>query len=285
MVRVHTHTATELGLIVNIHVVETERGAVLIDGGVALSSSRAARRLIDRTVAKPLLGVLMTHGHPDHYMGIAEILNGRDVPIYALQGAADQARARDAEESDGMRQSFGPNFPERRVFPNRIVEDGAIVTLDDVAFHIRDYGPAESDSDGVWFVADGGQTVVLCGDLIYNAMHLFMKDGHAREWLAALDRLAGDFPAGEALFYPAHGARCGHEGIAWTKNYIENYLKALNRRLDGRQNLSASEETAFIGDLKTLLPSDDLIQLSAFKLDETIAKLAPVADSIVSNRG
>jgi glyoxylase-like metal-dependent hydrolase (beta-lactamase superfamily II) len=281
MTTVHVHTATQLGLIVNVFAVETAEGIVLIDGGVALSSSRAVRTLIDETLGKPILAVLLTHGHPDHYMGIAEILNGRSVPIHALAGGERQARARDAEEAEGMRQAFGTDFPERRVFPNNIVADGAVLEIGGLTFRVRDYGAAESDSDAVWWFEEAGQATVFCGDIIYNNMHLFMKDGHAPQWLAALDRLAADFPE-NARFLPAHGQPCGHEGIAWTQGYINHYLRTLKGVLDGQGALAPAAQTAFIADLKTFLPSDDLIQLAAFKLDETVAKLGPVAAEIAS---
>ena len=276
--RVRTHTATEMGMLVNVHLVETAHGVVLIDGAVALSSSRAVRRIIEQEIGKPLLAVLLTHGHPDHYMGVAEIMGEREVDFFALPGAIEQARSRDAEESAGMRMAFGDNFPERRIFPNRVVVDGQTLTFDGVTFRVLDYGGCESDSDGVWFIEQAGDAIVFCGDLIYNQMHLFMKDGHPLEWLSGLERLRREFSR-EARFYPAHGESCGREGIYWAQAYIRMYLNILGDLLEGGDTLSPARQQRLIAALKSYLPSDNLIELAQFKLDETIRVLSPAANA------
>ena len=276
--RVHTHTATEMGMLVNVHLVETRHGVVAIDGAVALSSSRAIRKMIEQDIGKPLLAVLLTHGHPDHYMGVAEIMGDREVDFFALQGAIDQARERDAEESAGMRMAFGENFPERRIFPNRVVDDGDELVIDDVTFQVRDYGGCESDSDGVWFIDGDRAPIVFCGDLIYNQMHLFMKDGHPLAWLRGLDRLRREFSR-DSRFYPAHGDNCGREGIYWAQAYIQMYLRMLGDLLEGGDVLSPARQQRLITALKSFLPSDNLIELAQFKLDETIHVLSPAANA------
>jgi glyoxylase-like metal-dependent hydrolase (beta-lactamase superfamily II) len=275
---IHTHTATELGMRVNIHLVETRRGVVVIDGGVALSSSRAVITLIEQEIKKPLLAVLLTHGHPDHYMGVAEIIGDRAVDFFALKESIDQARARDTTEAEGMRQAFGNNFPQRRIFPNRVVRHVDKLVFDGVTFQIHDYGGCESDCDGVWFIEGQDTQMVFCGDLIYNQMHLFMKDGHPLEWLRGLDRLRREFRA-NARFYPAHGASCGREGIYWTQAYIQMYLGMLGDLLQGGDSLPPVRQHQLLAALKSYLPSEHLFELAQFKLDETIRALSPVANT------
>ncbi|MEJ2620785.1 MAG: MBL fold metallo-hydrolase [Candidatus Thiodiazotropha sp.] len=275
---IHTHTATEMGMLVNIHLVETAHGVVVIDGGVAISSSHAVKVRIEQEIRKPLLAVLLTHGHPDHYMGVAEIIGDRTVDFFAMQEAIDQAKNRDATEAEGMRQAFGDNFPPRRLFPNQVVQDGDKLVFDEVTFQIHDYGGCESDSDAVWFIEDKDTQIVFCGDLIYNQMHLFMKDGHPLQWLEGLGRLRQAFRA-NARFYPAHGASCGHEGIYWTSAYIQMYLGILGDLLEGGDTLTPARQQQLIAALRSFLPSEDLIELAQFKLDETIRVLSPVANT------
>jgi glyoxylase-like metal-dependent hydrolase (beta-lactamase superfamily II) len=277
--RIHTHTASEMGMLVNVHLVETAHGVVVIDGAVALSSSRAVRHIIDEQIRKPMLAVLLTHGHPDHYMGVGEIMGSEKVDFYALQGAIEQAKSRDEEESAGMRQAFGDNFPEQRIFPNRVVEDGDLLVFDGISFRVRDYGGCESHSDGVWFIEQSGEPLVFCGDLIYNQMHLFMKDGHPLAWLNGLDRLYREFSS-EARFYPAHGTCCGREGIYWAQAYILMYLRILGDLLKGGDALNPHGQQRLIAALRSYLPNDNLIELAQFKLDETIRVLSPAANAV-----
>jgi glyoxylase-like metal-dependent hydrolase (beta-lactamase superfamily II) len=159
-----------------------------------------------------------------------------------------------------------------------VVHDGDIVAIDGVKFHIRDYGPCESHSDAVWFIDGQDAPIVFCGDLIYNNMHLFMKDGHALEWLHGLDRLRREFSL-EARFYPAHGPSCGREVIYWTEGYIRMYLDMLKALLEGGSVLSSSRQQRLVAAMRSFLPKDDLIELAQFKLDETIAVLSQVVNA------
>ena len=43
---------------------------------------RALRERAD-ALGKPLLGVVVTHAHPDHYGGLVELRRGLDVPVFA----------------------------------------------------------------------------------------------------------------------------------------------------------------------------------------------------------
>src|SRR4051794_26982283 len=67
---------------VNAYLVEGAKGVVVVDGMLTLSDARAVRRALD-DIGKPALAGIVTHAHPDHYAGFAEIFRGLDVPIYA----------------------------------------------------------------------------------------------------------------------------------------------------------------------------------------------------------
>jgi glyoxylase-like metal-dependent hydrolase (beta-lactamase superfamily II) len=60
---------------VNSYLVESRDSLVVVDGMLTLSDARAVRRRIDEA-GKPLRGLIVTHAHPDHYAGAAEILRG-----------------------------------------------------------------------------------------------------------------------------------------------------------------------------------------------------------------
>jgi glyoxylase-like metal-dependent hydrolase (beta-lactamase superfamily II) len=37
-------------------------------------------------LGKPLLGVVITHAHPDHYGGLVALVRDLDVPVFATSG-------------------------------------------------------------------------------------------------------------------------------------------------------------------------------------------------------
>jgi glyoxylase-like metal-dependent hydrolase (beta-lactamase superfamily II) len=79
---VHRHVASAMP--VNAYVVETRNGAVVIDGTLTVSDGRAVRERVEQ-LNKPLLAVLVTHAHPDHYRGIVEVIGGDEIPVVPLK--------------------------------------------------------------------------------------------------------------------------------------------------------------------------------------------------------
>lgn len=77
---IHTFAAGSEALLVNSYLVETDSGVVAIDGSLTVSASTALHGLL-RKIGKPLLAVLITHGHPDHYNGIANLTANDQVPV------------------------------------------------------------------------------------------------------------------------------------------------------------------------------------------------------------
>ena len=54
----------------------------MVDATLTVSDGRALRASVD-DLAKPLLGVVITHAHPDHYGGLVELIRDLDVPVFA----------------------------------------------------------------------------------------------------------------------------------------------------------------------------------------------------------
>ena len=82
---VHRFLVEHEGAFVNAYLVETAAGVVAVDSLLTVSESRAMRQALER-LGKPLEAVLLTHSHPDHYAGLAQLVAGDDVPIIAPQG-------------------------------------------------------------------------------------------------------------------------------------------------------------------------------------------------------
>ncbi len=267
--KVHRYEARVADFFVNAFVVETEQATVAVDAALANSDARAIRRLIDEEIRKPLQAVLLTHGHPDHYTGLAALTAGLDVPIYATQGTIDFAREEDRRKAEVAVALFGDEFPRERRFPNSVVREGDTVRVDGVTFEVRDYGPGESDDDALWLMPVGDVPHVFIGDLAYNHMHCFFRDLHAREWLRSLERLRREFDH-RALFYPGHGALCGVEIAHWNRGYIQAFLDVLQDLLRGRDHLDPGEKDMLVAKMQSYLPNQKLLFLLTYELDETI---------------
>jgi glyoxylase-like metal-dependent hydrolase (beta-lactamase superfamily II) len=192
---------------VNAYLVEGGSGLVAVDATLTVSDGRALRALTDG-LEKPLLGVVITHPHPDHYGGLAELVRGTEVPRFATAGVIEVARRDDAVKEEILRPMFGDEWARERAFPNTPVADGETITLGDIAITVTDLGPGESPHDSAWTLE--GQDTVFSADLTYNRMHCYLADGYWAERLRSIDRLLGELPASVTL-RPGHGEACALE--------------------------------------------------------------------------
>ena len=271
-VRVHPYTCTAKDWFVNTYLVETANGVVLIDGGLAVSSSHEIRAKISDELRKPLLAVLLTHGHPDHYVGVGEIVGTAQVPIVATERAREQARERDAVEAPVLARFFGDDFPAQRVLPNVVVADGAMQVYDGVQFRLQELGPCESESDSVWIVDGEDGTHYFVGDLLYNHVHAFFMDGYALQWLEQLDRMLQQCDH-RATLYPGHGDLAGIEALAWQRGYIEAFLVLLRRLVGPDATLTDDSMRVLVERMTAFVGNERLLYLLTFGMDRTVRLL------------
>lgn len=211
--------ATGAGTPVNAYIISGTEGTVVVDSTLTVSDGRALRARVD-ALGKPLLGVVVTHAHPDHYGGLASLLAGLpEVPVFAVQGVVDVIRRDDGLKEQILRPMFGDEWARERVFPNTAVADGEVLTLEGIALRVTDLGPGESPHDSIWTLAEDPSTV-FSADVAYDRTHCYLADGFYREWLANIARLRRELPAGVTL-HPGHGEPCGLEVLDWQERYID----------------------------------------------------------------
>src|SRR5215467_12331934 len=79
---VHTYRAADAGLWVNSYLVETATGMLMFDTSLLVSDIKALRARL-AALKKPLLGIFVTHPHPDHFNRVSTLVRNREVPVYA----------------------------------------------------------------------------------------------------------------------------------------------------------------------------------------------------------
>jgi glyoxylase-like metal-dependent hydrolase (beta-lactamase superfamily II) len=250
------------GIFANAYLIETGDGVVVIDAALRVSDANALRARIT-ALGKPLLGVLLTHGHPDHYNGTAIVVAGRDIPVIATRDVDHVIRADDAMKEQLWKPMFGDQWPAPRAFPSRLVGDNEVVRLGGLDFRVHAIGPAESHADSYWTI--DGVPVAFVGDLVFSGTHSYITDGHTAAWLAALDKLAQALPPSTTL-YPGHGKPGGPELIAAERGYLER-LRAEIRRLSPAGaplgDAAKAELVAALGQLAPGLTLEFLVGLGA----------------------
>ena len=264
---IHRFPEKHEGAFVNAYLVETSTGVVAVDGLLTVSASKAMRDGLER-IGKPLRAVLVTHAHPDHYAGLAQIVAGDEVPIFAPQGVIDTIEADDAIKDHILGPMFGDEWPATRIFPNTPVADGQSVTFDEATFTVIDLGPSESPHDSPWVLGDD-EKIVFLGDQIYDRTHCFLADGFYVEWLANIETLRERFPR-DAVFYIGHGGPVGRGMWEWQRRYIELFVDVVSGA-DWAEPERA--KSAAVKRMKAYEPSDDLQFLMELSIEPVAAQL------------
>jgi glyoxylase-like metal-dependent hydrolase (beta-lactamase superfamily II) len=270
---VHTYRSGETGLFVNSYLVEGADGVVAVDAPLLLSDGRAFRARFE-ALGKPLLGVLITHPHPDHYNTITDLVAGEEVPVVAHRDVDREIRAKDEAKRAQWGPMFGDEWPASATFPTRTVADEETLGFGDLRFTAWDFGPCESESETVWLLDDGA--TAFAGDLAFNGTHAYLADGHTEAWLRALDR-AEDALAGVDTLYVGHGPPGSPSVFAEQRRYLLMAREAIARAARGAEQLSEQEADQVVILMERYLPGAPLSWLVGAGAPAIAAELAQEA--------
>jgi glyoxylase-like metal-dependent hydrolase (beta-lactamase superfamily II) len=268
---VHTYSAGEAGLLVNAYLVETDQGDVAIDGTLTASDSRALRSRMD-SLGKPLLGVLLTHAHPDHVAGIANLLDDSGAPVVALESVRDLMRATEEAKHAQWGPVFGDEWIPRWVYPDRLVEDGEALTFDGVSFRVYEVGPGgDCDANSVWVLEDE-RAAAFVGDLVFNGTHSYIADGKVLRWLANIERFRA-LLEGVTTLYPGHGRAGGIELLDAQKDYLLAYCAAVLEVAGDSATTDERAKEELAGRMRRVLPGAPLEFMIGLSADAVAAEL------------
>ena len=204
IVTIHRYEAPPMDA-VNLYWIETDEGIILIDAGRFLSQARYALNEI-LAVNKPILGILVTHPHTDHYGGLPVFVEAAidNVPIYASEITYNDLKT-DAQGFIAARnQLHGNDFPNKDTIPlpNRIVKTGDEIELGGLTFEVTDLPNNETITTTLYYLPQ--QNALFAGDFVVNKTIPFLGDGFSSNWLSQLRSLSTKIPP-ETIVYHGHG--------------------------------------------------------------------------------
>ncbi|MEO6454399.1 MAG: Ivy family c-type lysozyme inhibitor [Ginsengibacter sp.] len=251
--KIHTYTSLEPMLKVNAFIVEAEKELVIIDTTLTMTDSKALKQKAEN-LGKPIAGIILTHGHPDHIAGTVNISPHAAIPIYSLPSV--KKLMEDTEEAKHTQWSgmFGNEWIPKWVYPNQMVKDGETVKIAGLNFTVQDIGSGgDCDANSIWLLEDESKAAFI-GDLIYHNNHTYMNDGSILRWLANLEKLAPvlkTFPA----YYVGHGSSCDFSAIAEQKEYFLTYCSNVLMATNGTGIFNDETRKAFEQTMFTAFPN------------------------------
>ena len=167
-----------------------ERDAVLVDTFLTIEQSQT---LVDWVVAsgKTLTTIYITHGHGDHFFGLASLLER--FPKARAVATPEVVKAMHEHLSPASIENFW-----RRLFPGEIpdrllvaepLEDGGL-ELEGHRLVAVNAGRTDTAQSSCLHVPSIG--LLVGGDAVYNGIHPYLGETDAQsrlEWIATLDRL------------------------------------------------------------------------------------------------
>jgi glyoxylase-like metal-dependent hydrolase (beta-lactamase superfamily II) len=211
------------GFSVNSTLVYGERDAVLVDTQFVRSDAyRVAAMILESK--RNLTTVYITHGHPDHYFGIAVLKQAfPNAKFVALP--ATIAAIRNGWE--GRLKNWTPEFAFNLPITGPILPDeleGNAINLEGEALQV--VGGVTGDGPDNSYVWIPSLRAVIAGDIVFSGAH-FTPPKMPEDWLKTLNQIEDLKPV---TVIPGHqSAKARHDAatIALMRAYIQDYNEAL----------------------------------------------------------
>ncbi|UTW13420.1 quinoprotein relay system zinc metallohydrolase 1 [Marinobacterium rhizophilum] len=249
------------GNIVNVAFIVTDAGVVLFDTGPSLRFGQQLRQAIAGVTDKPVVKVINSHAHPDHFLGNQAFA---DTPVSALAGTAEQIRANGDDFATNLYGLTGDWMRGTEVVvPGAIQPAGRL----ELGGHRLRFLAFEGHTGADLVMLDETTGVLFAGDLVFyqRALTTPQTPGLAH-WRDELDTLAAlDY----RLLLPGHGPLDDrHQAIAQMQDYLAWLDATLGQA--AQRGLTMTEVMA--------LPIDgrfDGIRLTRYEFARTVAHLYP----------
>jgi glyoxylase-like metal-dependent hydrolase (beta-lactamase superfamily II) len=250
--QIHNYTSSPPGP-VNSWLIESVNGVVIIDTQRTLSEAKNALNEIEK-INKPILGIIITHPHPDHIGETEILLNGTsDIPIYSTQPVFDIMK----NDTGGLialtKELHGDDYTDQVVLPNKILQSGDIIAIDGVTYSFEDIGPGEAGDMMLIYLPE--RQLLFTGDVVNNRMHPALIEGRSSDWIKQLEYIGQNYSDARVLF-PGHG-QSGSPKVLLDEQleYINTFKSLVVQQLQLAGNITDEGRTKIKTELQRLYPN------------------------------
>jgi len=239
-VKIHSYLSPADGLQVNTQMIEGPNAVVIFDGQLLLPYADEVASYV-QTLGKPIDRIILSHAHTDHWGGL-QVLTERfpDARVFALDGIADQVRARGPARLDGLRRTYGDKVATKVTIPTEIITEG-VQRIDGVTYDFKRFVDGESDLQLAALLPD--QKVLMAFDLVFSPnQHPFTGANQFDHWVIVLESLKAR--QGYDTIIIGHDTPVGRSAIDSTITYVKR-AKEIHAASADAKTYSESLKAAF----------------------------------------
>lgn len=216
-------TPENQGMMCNITIVNTAKGIVVVDSGGSVQIGEMAIRQIKKKFRKPVIAVINTHYHGDHWLGNQAYVEtyGTSLPIYAHPGTIKAIEGVQGNMWRTLMEQWTnqATLGTRVVPPKQPLEHAAELKYGDVSLRIHHFGTVHTPYDLCVEVLE--DKLMLLGDVAMDRRIANMDDGSYIGTLKAYDALE---KTGCKIWLPGHGEPSS-EVITWNRELFEGIYR------------------------------------------------------------
>ncbi len=204
---------------------QTADGVVVVDPGSSVQIGAMVLQQIRLQTDRPVIAVLNTHVHGDHWLGNDAIRRAYpDVPIYAHPRMIAEVTQGAGERWVEMLNGITENAIEgtQVAAPTHPVDNGDELTLGGMQFRFHHNGQAHTATD--LMIEVPGEDLLFTGDNANNGRIVRMDDGNFEGNIEALDIALA---LQRKIVVPGHGQSGGSEVIAGYRDYLTGLYQSV----------------------------------------------------------
>jgi len=151
------------GFMNNPAFIESRKGLIVIDPGGNYYVGKKVLEEIEKASKKPVIAVMNTHKHGDHWFGNTAISEKySNIPIYAHPNMIKEVKAGEADKWYGIIDRLTNNMKGTKPyhFPDHELKDGQTLDIDGEHFTIRHPKKAHTDTD-ILIIHENSKTIFL----------------------------------------------------------------------------------------------------------------------------
>ena len=241
---------------VNSHLIETPEGVVVIGAQRTFSEAERALARVERT-GKPVLAVIISVPHTDHYGGLARWRDAfPDAQVIAAEATLESMRTDGEGYIASRKEALGDDFPSQAEvdanLPATIVVDGQEITIDGLRMVFHDLPGNNAPTNTMVQLPD--HEVLFTSEVVEDGITAFLKDADLDLWIAQVTALPKKFPD-VRVFYPAHGNPGPPEAlIEETLAHLSLYRDGIDAALESDQVIDEGELAELTARIETAYP-------------------------------